>query len=578
MVGKETFICNHNIVALEMTIVAAENYRTQVSYFICYLVAVLIVLYSWSPMLRAQWSMIDDHEIVSLIGSGDGFGFRDIPEALEKTEVSSSSAANRFRPSYYAIRYAEIAAWGANPEYWYAARILIAVLFSLAFTWLCLQVASPLLALGAVIFTLSRPFWVDLFTRLGPAETYGALGLTLVLLGFILRRQRFCNSYNSLFLSLGVVVAVGSKENFLFLAAIPVCILVFYWKKLSIFLKLTYFIPIFYSSWIVLTVLNRLSLSGKDVYSQDVSLDSRASLVFAFLKRVDVLLWAFAIALLFCAFFFERLYRHKAQITILSRHEMIIRTTLVTATLLLLLYFSQYIFYSGAWPNVGSPRYLFPGLLFKYMAVLLLLNLLIRISSDFNFGRVLPRVLAISSLLGLMGFVTVGGVNRNFPKDVKVDINIYGRLSDISSNRKSAEMRVEATRVFTHKMNEIIRDLRSDPPAAIVFNSHGAGDYEPLFSVLRFVRAADISLPIALNFDGYTVSSYPGNQLATDLVKDLDNVRNSKAVDESGREVAEAERYTFTTVDRLRLADDCFSFGFSGDAFARCKRGALIWP
>lgn len=561
-----------------MNSVALYKYKVFASHFICYLAAALVVLYSLGPLFWAQWSIIDDHEIVSLVGSSDKFTFADIPGALENTEISSSSNAVRFRPSYYAIRFSEVAAWGGKPEYWYAARVSIAITFAIALAWLCLRIAPPLLVLGFLIFTFSRPFWADIFARLGPAETYGALGFSLIIFGLSLRFKEKSNIYASIILSLGVIVAAGSKENFLFLIFIPIWIIFSSWNKLSLAVKLIYFLPIAFASWIIFTITSRLGLSGKDVYSQDISLESRANLLVHFTQRTDVLLWLSCIILIWAALIFLKLRKKHTPSSNLVMQNNILELTFFSTIALLALFFSQYVFYFGRWPHVYEQRYLFPGIIFQYVAVLLFVNLLARIASKFKSARALSQFVVLSGFVFFMGLIKISGIGRGFPESTKIELNGYSRLPEIASNRSAAEKRVDETIEFTRKISDITANLINNPPAAIVFNSHSAGDYEPLFSIERFVRAADISVPIAINFDGYSVKSYPDNPLATDLVETLDDLRNGRAFDKNGREIPVKRRNIFTSPERLGLSENCFSFGFSGPPLEKCKRGAQIWP
>ena len=42
----------------------------------------------------------------------------------------------------------------------------------------------------------------------------------------------------------------------------------------------------------------------------------------------------------------------------------------LSAAGLLLLFSLQYLFYAGRWPEAGNPRYMFPGILARYLAIL----------------------------------------------------------------------------------------------------------------------------------------------------------------------------------------------------------------
>lgn len=556
-----------------------KGYEDVFWHLLCYAAVVLIAAYSWGPLLDAQWSIVDDHEIVATVGQNNAFSYADIPAALGKTEVASSSTAVRFRPSYYVLRFSEVAAWGANPGYWYATRVLIAIAFSLALAWVCLQLASPVLALGFLVFVLSRPFWLDIFGRLGPAETYGALGISMVILAVSMGVGRSRSLLWALILSLGVVIAAGSKENLLFLTIIPILILFFNRKDLSPIVRGVYLIPAFYAVWIVFTLWGRLKLSGKDVYAQEISLESRLGLVIHFLQRVDVLLWLGGIALILLTICALKLCARRMPDGVISGHSKALVTAAFLIAIFLALFFFQYVFYSGRWPDVYEPRYLFPGIIFKYLAVLVILNCAVKLLSRPRVAKFLSYGVSSLAFVCFIGVLKMPDIGRNFPEKNYIELSGYGYYPDIASNRFGSEARVRETVEFTKAINSVADYLKGNPTAWVVFNSHGGGgDYEPLFSIERFLRAAGVSAPIALNFDGYSVDSFPDNPLATELIETLDDLRNGRAFDKNGRKIPERHQNMFTTIERMGVFGNCFSLGFSGVPLSRCEMGSQIWP
>lgn len=92
------------------------------------------------------------------------------------------------------------------------------------FWWIVSQRLGLASSFIFTLYILTERYWVDIWTRLGPGETYAVFGSTLFFLGFLsLLRERGRPKmdfyyYNKLLLVLlGTLVAIGSKENFLIL-------------------------------------------------------------------------------------------------------------------------------------------------------------------------------------------------------------------------------------------------------------------------------------------------------------------------------------------------------------------------
>lgn len=168
----------------------------------------------------------DDHEIV--MASSDPLGSWLNSEALRPW--------SRWRPSYYTIRYLEALIWQNNAFAWHAARLIsIGVgicLLSLSSIRIIGKSTAVLLGITLVL----SPVLNDLVQILGPAETYCFLGLSIWAYGCTGLLKSFglinneCNTsseevigeagpswMSSLFVLLGSIIAVGSKENLVIL-------------------------------------------------------------------------------------------------------------------------------------------------------------------------------------------------------------------------------------------------------------------------------------------------------------------------------------------------------------------------
>lgn len=516
-------------------------HRFSLGALLCFGFALFYSLYNWLPLLDAKWSIIDDHEIVAVIGLNDRLPVSEIPAALGKTEIGNAGDSVRFRPSYYSLRFLEAAAWGGQPQLWYAARIAISVLFALVLTSVCLRVGGPILTFCFLIYELSRPYWSDIFARLGPAETYAVFGSCLIVLGFIAATKRGWTALPCIVIAVGIVVAAGSKENFIILAALPLWLIFSPTGRLSLGLKSIFGLVLAYLGWISITVVRGLQHAGHDVYAQPISIESRLGLLQSLATRSDVLVW-----LSTCLSLFILLHVWKSrdeQVRLLSKSM----NGYIWAMLVMLAVFaSQYVFYFGIWPIGAMPRYMFPGMLAKHFAI-------------FLFFAVVARMIRIKSP-GLRSGVWIVYL-------VAALYFLKFSVQDFSVNRAASKEMAANTNSFTTRLNEALDFLREHPSAALILSSNSVLDYEPLYSIERFVRASGLANPVALKLNGYSSGTFSkdSQRLAFMLTGALERIQHSG---EGG----------FVPLSSVDAIVECFSMGMSGPPLARCKSGNIIWP
>ncbi len=526
-----------------MRLMNHELRRISFGALICFSFALFYSLYSWLPLLGARWSIIDDHEIVATIGIRDRLPLSEIPAALGRAEIGNPGIAIRFRPSYYSLRFLEAASWGKQPHIWYVARIVISVFFALVLTAVCLRLGGPILTFGFLFFELSRPYWSDIFARLGPAETYAVFGVSLIMLGFIVATKKGWRSLPCIFVALGVVIAAGSKENFIILAALPLWLVFSPTVRLSLGLKSIFGIVLAYLGWISITVVRRLQHAGHDVYANPISIESRFGLLHSLITRSDVLAWL-SVCLLLLVLVHTWKVRDELKEFLLKGLNAYIWAMVV----LLAVFASQYVFYYGVWPAGAVPRYMFPGMLAKHFAIFLLFIVVTKIISIKPF-----RLRGVVWVVYLMASLYV----------LKLSVQ------DFNANRTASKEMVTNSISFTTRLNEALDFLRAHPSAGLILSSNNVLDYEPLFSIERFVRASGLTNPVALKLNGYSSEDYSyskdSERLAFTLTESLEKIQNFGG---SG----------FVPIRAADAIVECFSMGMSGPPLARCTSGNIIWP
>lgn len=515
--------------------------RIAVGAWMCFALAIFISLYSWAPLLDAGWSVIDDHEIVSVIGASDRLPVSAILPALQQTELGNAGTSIRFRPSYYGLRFLEAATWGKQPHLWYAARIFIFLFFALLLASISLRIGGALFAFPFLAFALSRPYWLDVFGRLGPAETYAVFGTSLVACGFIIAAKKGWLWFPVTVVAFGVIIAAGSKENFAILALVPLWLIFSPRVRLSPVLRGMLGVALAYVAWIVIEVVLGLIHAGHDVYANPVSVTSRFGLLSSLFARRDVLVWlAGSTILLLLTLTWERWHGTAKQ----ALHEM--RFYIIVVLSLLALFASQYIFYMGNWPESSVPRYWFPGVFAKHLAIFVFFVVVAKIVAAVP--RRPKHAIWIIYLLSALYFAKPA-------------------IKDFEANRMAAKEVVAKTVAFKVSLDKTIEYLRAHPTAALIVNSNSILDYESLYSIERFIRAEGLANPIALNLSDYSAATFAGSdsqQLSFKLATALEKIRE------------EGEGNLFIPLNSAEMIPRCFSIGLSGAPYPRCKASATI--
>ena len=169
------------------------------------------------------------------IGNHPRLPITDVPTALGNTEVAAT-AANRYRPVYYFTRIMEMFAWGKSPAPWFALRMALAVASAVMLALISFRLAGPVLGFGFVVFELFQTYWADIYTRLGPSEGFAMFGSCLAVSQLSARAQDWSPT-RCLLIGAGVVLAIGSKENFIFMALVPAWLLWTKWQDLPVSAK-----------------------------------------------------------------------------------------------------------------------------------------------------------------------------------------------------------------------------------------------------------------------------------------------------------------------------------------------------
>lgn len=417
--------------------------------------------------IQAKWWLIDDHELITIFGLDHQLKFSEIPAELLKTEVGKVAEFPRFRPSYWLIRLTEAAIWGENPGIWYAFRLGI-ILTAMASFWLLVAKRFGYgIAGGLLMYVWSLAFWSDIFARLGPAEIYCVLGLSLFCWGADLLASLKPKNLNLGFWLLfwGSIIAAGSKENFIFLS-LPMLV-IGWWS-----LKQRLWTPLRLGLWLAslefmiaigLVTVAGIMDKGSDIYSQSISLAARSAvLMTGLITRTSLILLGIAVTAGLVGIFKPLLRAKSRQISLVVIGFWVI-------------YLFNWVFYNGYWP-LGN-RYDFPVWFVLPAAWLLLVSLGYSLLKFYGWSEtklLQLRLMALTAILGLC-------LNTSYSHLIKAVTN-----------------NVVRTNAFTKVIQSTTRLLHENPDKALVIEAGEAWDMEPFWSYVKFFRHENVKNPIYL--------------------------------------------------------------------------------
>lgn len=330
-----------------------------------FLFSVIFAFYIFGPNFKAKFWLIDDHELFYFLDSesspkkwSDFFRI-----LLDQTEVGLFGVSNRYRPSYYSIRLLEVFLWKDQPILWYLLRFVILSSFVHSIVLIYRLFLPTAVALAWTITTFCFPFWADVFSRLGPGETYVALGFVILIFSTIdWNHKIFSGLWATIFQVIALLVMIGSKENMILMAAIP--FLINYSSNGRTF-KFKYYhglyiLPIIYSLLIVVSILTALSENPLDVNGNSARLLDRLLMIGQLLANRIFVISSILISLV-------------TILILLKRRKMLhIKTLSAVLIFLWFLYFNitlNLFYYNGDLPQ--GNRYDFPcGLFFPILFVL----------------------------------------------------------------------------------------------------------------------------------------------------------------------------------------------------------------
>jgi len=245
-------------------------------------------------MVFADFCIIDDWLVTRFLAPGDGLPFSRIWPALLETEVGGIGAAGRFRPIFFLHLELETWLFGDQPSLYRVLRVVYFGLFLGAASRIaarCIGLLPALLMVGGIA---GLGFWSNVWTRsLGPAEQSAVFGIALFLLACDTIVPRLVSGrripgWALPVASVGVAIAAGSKENFVFLLVLlcPAALTMAVMRRLSPVSAILALPPLMVAM-LVIYALHAVARNSQDFYGADNSITHRLTAMLALPQLVS---------------------------------------------------------------------------------------------------------------------------------------------------------------------------------------------------------------------------------------------------------------------------------------------------
>jgi hypothetical protein len=507
--------------------------------------------FTLGPLTRARWGIIDDHEIAQYVGPSGRLPFGDIPRVLIRdTEVGAVGHVPRFRPTYYTLRLAESSLWGFIPATWYRARIGLYALSVVLVGWVVAARIGTVAGVGLLAWVLSGKYWVEVWGRLGAAESYGVFGGALWAMGVHLlwpmvdgpgpgwtwRRRVALTCF-----LVGNAVLVGAKENLL-IVAIPNLLLALLEMRAGRTGGIRWWACLVSAGMAVMVaapLAAYFSASGVDAYGGSVALRDRLAVLADGAIRPTAVHGAFIVALM--VWLGTRIAGLGGGLGPSEAWRRLTSCLLVVSASALALLLSQIVLYNGS--ITPQTRYEFPAALAGpalLVATSVCVRTFLRRTQAFRTERSVFHV--TSAVLLTLALLNVNGFREQ---------------------REWSRQWMVGTRDFATRIAAAAATARARPEIPIIVISGRPLDFEPMLSVDRFLRQLAVSNPRFLVLD-WQSSRAQWSALEVHLAPQVE-------------QLARQGWLGYEPEASVHPRAPCFSIGLSHEPPAGCQSLGRLW-
>lgn len=501
--------------------------NNQISILIIF--TIILSLLFWSPLIKATWGPADDFEIINWLGSDRNIFFSEFIKFFYEGEGWSGfgEIRTRFRPNYSFFRILETYFFSDNLSLWYLSRISFFIIFFISLVILLKKYFGFFTATLFCLIELLFPYWIDIVGRLGAAESYILVGLSIILLSLTIKNP-FKSNLSILLACLGTILCVGTKENFVILIFIP--LLIIYLNRFSLNISKLLFtgsalIFCLFISFMIFKLLQSNNYAddyGSNIYEKILILRNIGTSYF--------ILWSLLIFIYtYYKFIKNNLYKkflkNELHIDSISSNECFV----ILVFFAYLLYIFNFFFYSGNFPN--GTRYDFPSLILSHVTFLIFLY-------ELNYSKNLS-------------------INRIFQKNAILFL-VFLTICNIILHRFESLKNVFRQNNFMYAIKSTNDYLNKNPDSKLIIKSYCGGTEHAFTAQFLLTKYYSNLNKVMLLVDNKPNKSCGGggndyfqfNQSMLDLQKNGGN-----------------GFYKFET----KNLEECFSLGLDGPHYEKCK-------
>ena len=454
------------------------QHRQGATLALCLLLGAAASFYLLGNLLGAWFHSADDHNIVQRITAGRPSlaGWWDL---WLQSEVSSFGMSERYRPTLWAVQALEVIAFGADAGAMYAVRLVFFAVFLGAVLFTLQQATNWFVAAALTVYIANLSIWGDVFARslvIPEAHAAGFFGVALIAIALAIKRLNGEGPVNRAMIaaSVGMALAAGSKENFIFLAA-PVLGLIVYailrrrlsWWAAGICL-LTFATP----AAVAWTIYNYVAAQGTDFYGRDASPLARLAILNDWLPPTIPFVIA-AVAALIGAFLAARaLPQHAGQLR---------KRVLWTSALALIAgawWCWEIVFYNGDILAENNQRYGFPAVLITPFCIAAALHLALSFGAALG-GRAARIGMFAASL-------TAAGAILGWARPIEFSV------------REAAAAKAASTAIFHNEVRTAAALFNQHPDWPIIAEKVGWDAPELPLSARVWLRVEGVGNPLFL--------------------------------------------------------------------------------
>jgi hypothetical protein len=438
----------------------------------------VLCLFLIGRLIFSDFSVIDDHDLVDWLDKS--FWSR-----IRSTELVQYGFGARYRPFMYLAVICESMVFGPHPMPYHIVQLLWFGVFLSAVAWAGVRSVGLFAGFLLLFMVASGHYWGNIWgNSLFAAEQTGSAGLGLVIFGCGL----FCSWFvgfargpldrSLLLTSVGTLICVGSKENFIALIPLNATLLAWSWRnRVAGPAALTASLFCVLLQWVIcygILHANLHQLSNPDI--SDHGLWGRLTAIFR-VKRIVLrifLAWAGGTVTALYVFLHGRLVRSDRKI-----RELAILSALLIGSGVYVCW--EQFFYSGLLPT--NYRYDFPALLIDPIlagsAFYVLLSARDRV--DWIKEVVNPLLLRTLFFQGCILFIIWPGIRFSVYRD-----EIFPAHAAIAQS-------AEHSRARARDLERTRQIVSEHPDWPIVVRASRASDYEAVVSFPSWLRYSHIS-------------------------------------------------------------------------------------